>query len=49
MASLRGYREPFVIQVRICADVDRYTFSIPLRCQRAEEMHNEFAPDLGEE
>jgi hypothetical protein len=31
-AARRGYREPFVIQMRICADVDRYAFSIPLPC-----------------
>ncbi len=37
MASMRGYRELFVIQVRICVDVDRYAFSIPLPCQRSEE------------
>ena len=23
--------------MRICADIERYTFSIPLPCQRAEE------------
>jgi uncharacterized protein YjbJ (UPF0337 family) len=31
-ASRGGYREPFVIQMRICANVDRYAFSIPLPC-----------------